>query len=161
MTLLEQNRRRNKIGRNETCPCGSQRKYKKCCLNSAPVMKLKTKQSGIPASVLHHVQRMFDEQKKAGEQQLKRYGQVLPVISTHAFGQQIVGAGSTLLSSPGWKVFPDFLWDYLPFIFGDEWSAHENNQSESTYHPVSQWRSTILQHAKTLPVNNDGRAQSR
>ena len=22
----------NKIGRNEKCPCGSERKYKKCCL---------------------------------------------------------------------------------------------------------------------------------
>ncbi|EPQ4975886.1 SEC-C metal-binding domain-containing protein [Acinetobacter baumannii] len=24
----------NKIGRNEQCPCGSGKKYKKCCLNS-------------------------------------------------------------------------------------------------------------------------------
>ena len=23
---------RNKIGRNQTCPCGSQKKYKKCCM---------------------------------------------------------------------------------------------------------------------------------
>ena len=23
---------RNKIGRNQPCPCGSQKKYKKCCL---------------------------------------------------------------------------------------------------------------------------------
>ena len=25
--------RSNKIGRNEPCPCGSNKKYKKCCLN--------------------------------------------------------------------------------------------------------------------------------
>ena len=25
-------RRRNKIGRNDLCPCGSGKKYKKCCL---------------------------------------------------------------------------------------------------------------------------------
>lgn len=24
----------NKIGRNDKCPCGSQQKYKKCCLDS-------------------------------------------------------------------------------------------------------------------------------
>jgi uncharacterized protein YchJ len=24
---------RNKVGRNEPCPCGSDKKYKKCCLN--------------------------------------------------------------------------------------------------------------------------------
>ena len=26
--------RSNKIGRNEKCPCGSNLKYKKCCLNN-------------------------------------------------------------------------------------------------------------------------------
>ena len=30
---LETNRRPAKVGRNETCPCGSGRKYKYCCLN--------------------------------------------------------------------------------------------------------------------------------
>jgi uncharacterized protein YecA (UPF0149 family) len=27
--------KRTKIGRNKPCPCGSGRKYKKCCLNKA------------------------------------------------------------------------------------------------------------------------------
>ncbi|GEM_PF-3237392 len=26
--------KKNKIGRNEKCPCGSGKKYKKCCLNN-------------------------------------------------------------------------------------------------------------------------------
>lgn len=26
-------REKSKIGRNDPCPCGSGRKYKKCCLN--------------------------------------------------------------------------------------------------------------------------------
>jgi hypothetical protein len=30
---LQTNRRPRKVGRNETCPCGSGRKYKHCCLN--------------------------------------------------------------------------------------------------------------------------------
>jgi hypothetical protein len=29
-------RREEKVGRNEPCPCGSGRKYKKCCLGLAP-----------------------------------------------------------------------------------------------------------------------------
>jgi tetratricopeptide (TPR) repeat protein len=29
--------RKEKIGRNDPCPCGSGRKYKKCCLNKADV----------------------------------------------------------------------------------------------------------------------------
>jgi len=29
----------NKVGRNDPCPCGSGKKYKKCCLNKIPVVK--------------------------------------------------------------------------------------------------------------------------
>jgi uncharacterized protein YecA (UPF0149 family) len=28
---IEQVKNENKVGRNEPCPCGSGRKYKKCC----------------------------------------------------------------------------------------------------------------------------------
>ncbi len=30
---------RNKIGRNETCPCGSKKKYKLCCLKKKNYVK--------------------------------------------------------------------------------------------------------------------------
>ena len=33
MKKQEENNKRNKIGRNEPCPCGSGKKYKQCCLN--------------------------------------------------------------------------------------------------------------------------------
>ena len=29
-----------KIGRNESCPCGSGKKYKKCCLNKSDEQRL-------------------------------------------------------------------------------------------------------------------------
>jgi uncharacterized protein YchJ len=32
--LYTKKRKYRKIGRNDTCPCGSGRKYKKCCLDS-------------------------------------------------------------------------------------------------------------------------------
>ena len=35
VTLIEQRRPRSlKLGRNDPCPCGSGRKYKKCCLSA-------------------------------------------------------------------------------------------------------------------------------
>ena len=34
-TAKQMNRRPPKVGRNELCPCGSGRKFKKCCLNEA------------------------------------------------------------------------------------------------------------------------------
>lgn len=30
---IKERAKRGKIGRNEPCPCGSGKKYKKCCLN--------------------------------------------------------------------------------------------------------------------------------
>jgi len=33
-TPVQMNRRPPKVGRNEPCPCGSGRKFKKCCLNA-------------------------------------------------------------------------------------------------------------------------------
>jgi hypothetical protein len=33
ISTMRELRRKNKVGRNEPCPCGSRRKYKKCCLH--------------------------------------------------------------------------------------------------------------------------------
>ena len=30
----------DKIGRNDSCPCGSGKKYKKCCITKEPIEKL-------------------------------------------------------------------------------------------------------------------------
>ena len=37
-----------KIGRNEPCPCGSGRKYKKCCLKPAALMVMPKKANSAP-----------------------------------------------------------------------------------------------------------------
>ncbi|MGB8130142.1 MAG: hypothetical protein WCG81_10155 [Candidatus Angelobacter sp.] len=50
----------------------------------------------------------------------------VPVVAMQAFSKQTVGVGSNILSSPNWKSFPDFLWDYVPFTFGTEWSKSES-----------------------------------
>lgn len=32
-----------KVGRNDSCPCGSGKKYKKCCIENDPVVTLASK----------------------------------------------------------------------------------------------------------------------
>jgi len=49
-----------KIGRNEPCPCGSGRKYKKCCLRAITVQRLKQP----PAGIQEEVMRIFREQER-------------------------------------------------------------------------------------------------
>jgi len=49
------NRRRNKVGRNDKCPCGSGKKYKRCCLGAderRQSAKLATAQPPLPPVVL-------------------------------------------------------------------------------------------------------------
>lgn len=36
-----------KIGRNEPCPCGSGKKYKKCCIDAPPVEGVKMEEEEI------------------------------------------------------------------------------------------------------------------
>ena len=41
------------VSRNDPCPCGSGRKYKKCCLGAEPVAKVRARrQLGIACAVL-------------------------------------------------------------------------------------------------------------
>jgi len=47
------------IGRNDLCPCGSGRKYKKCCLNKDSVMKIKPLNQ--PESIDYHCVRVGNE----------------------------------------------------------------------------------------------------
>lgn len=44
MKKQEENDRRNKIGRNEPCPCGSGKKYKHCCLNKVVKVDFRNEQ---------------------------------------------------------------------------------------------------------------------
>ena len=50
-----------KVGRNDPCPCGSGRKYKKCCLSKdsqapfAPLERFDVPITNKPASINHHL----------------------------------------------------------------------------------------------------------
>ena len=47
----------SKIGRNDNCPCGSGRKYKKCCMNEIPTEKLDPEK-------LREIKKIFEEKEK-------------------------------------------------------------------------------------------------
>jgi hypothetical protein len=120
------------------------------------VKKLKTRQRGIPASVLKKAQEIFDERQRAEAERLRHFGAVLPVIATHSFGRQTVGAGNKIFASTRWKGFLDFLWEYLPFIFGNDWYKLEAGKPEAERHPMMQWRLAVLQHGSRLQAEEDG-----
>ncbi|MGA3114317.1 MAG: SEC-C metal-binding domain-containing protein [Syntrophobacteraceae bacterium] len=122
-----------KIGRNQPCPCGSGRKYKRCCgdrsNNDAPLPPY------FSASASRFLERhKADELIRQQQQGLGR-----PIIAIKFKDQQLVAAGNTLYFSPKWKTFPDFLPGYLGAVLGKEWGNAEIAKPLAERHLVVQW----------------------
>ena len=105
-----------KIGRNDLCPCGSGRKYKKCCLRPTPAYPLRQ----VPAEIPEEVLRLFREHERAERERATRYGDIRPQISMEFQGYRMVAVGNRLHYSKKWKFFPDFLLDHVPAVFGKD-----------------------------------------
>jgi hypothetical protein len=133
-------------GRNERCPCGSGRKFKACCLNRPrPQMISQAPPVEVIAKGVLEIQRKV----RAQQDWKRRYGQILPVISTNLLGRRIVGAGSNLYQDSDqhpWKYIPDFLYDYVPGLFGTAWGQDELAKPENEWHPVVRWRVETLRY---------------
>lgn len=121
-----------KIGRNDPCPCGSVKKYKKCCgssltspvgiarqhsLHAQPftVHKLTPAQQGehrAPPFVIEKIEpdqvpakvmkRLLDQQRQEQER-TKRFGLVKPEIAADFHGYKFVAIGNKLLYRPAEK----------------------------------------------------------
>lgn len=104
-----------KIGRNQPCPCGSGRKYKRCC---GSTLNDTSSPSSNFTSALERLK--ADELIRQQQQGLGR-----PIISINKKGQQLVAVGHTIYRSSKWKTFPDFLSDYLKMVLGSEWGNAE------------------------------------
>jgi hypothetical protein len=115
-----------KIGRNDPCPCGSGKKYKKCCYG---------KNNSIPSEVLLQFERMKAKQSLIEKQQ----GLGRSIISIEFKGCRMVAVGNRRYCSQKWKTFHDFLLEYIRLIFGKEWGQAEFAKPFEKRHPVVQW----------------------
>jgi hypothetical protein len=135
-----------KVGRNDNCPCGSGRKYKRCCLRgnggAAPSRPV------VPTSILEHHLRMVHQKSE----QERRYGKVRPVIHADWRGKKWIAVGDRVLASEHWKTFVDFLQDYIKFVLTPEWGRAELQLPLERRHTVMQWYDGVCdfqrQHVK-------------
>src|SRR6266566_4383217 len=90
--------RKTKVGRNDPCPCGSEKKYKKCCLkfDEGDFSTEKPRVSGSPPEVIAKAVRKFREQDEALKDWTRRYGHIRPCISTDFHGHKMVAVGARL-----------------------------------------------------------------
>lgn len=118
--------KKNKIGRNDPCPCGSGIKYKKCCIDIKPPS---------PEDIIdlkNSAQNALDAQRK------QQQGLGKSIISTLHQGYRVVAVGNTIHYSKNWNTFHDFLESYIVTVFSKKWFEAESKKSKDM-HIIIEW----------------------
>jgi hypothetical protein len=134
-----------KIGRNDRCPCGSGKKYKRCCVSPANQQTAARKMSDVElsAGLADSMNRMNAAEIIRKQQQ----GLGKPIISTEFKGNLMIAVGNRVYAVPKGKTFPDFLVGYLPSIMGQEWFLTELKATKNR-HPIIEWHVSFCEHQK-------------
>jgi len=132
---MGKNNRKQKIGRNDPCPCGSGKKLKKCHGN---IQGQSIKMPSAP-SLQSLLKKKMDEHQANEMQRKKQQGLGRPIISTDFKGHRVIAIGKELRWSEKWKTFHDFLFDYLKYCFEKEWWMGELKKNPQERHPILQW----------------------
>jgi hypothetical protein len=139
-----------KVGRNKPCPCGSGRKYKKCCGSPSaaapePSRELPpfTIRSGtfdeLPAEVKREFLEKQEREALIAAARIEQYGHVrAPIIVDHQ-GYKVAAIGNKLLWAKHWKTFHDLLYTNIAHVIGVEWGRAELAKPDGDRHPVIQW----------------------
>jgi hypothetical protein len=153
-----------RIGRNDPCPCGSQKKYKKCCgkgSESRSALKSQTRSgpSLRPLQALDAAIRSVHRRQFAEQEWRRHYGNIRPCLNMDFQQRKFVAAGKRLYYSGDkrpWKYVLDFLLDYIPMVFGKDWFESEVAKPESERHPLFQWRVNGIQYLNAQPTTVEG-----
>jgi SEC-C motif-containing protein len=147
-----------KVGRNDPCPCGSGRKFKKCCIGLRIVDQRREKTSIDQAELLREHRRVMEDFERRKRDHATTYGYVRPVISTIVGDTRFVAVGSTVHWSKTWKTVPDFLSEYIKRTLGEEWGTAEIRKPLADRHPILQWYDSLcrLQERNKASLNSAG-----
>jgi len=128
-----------KVGRNDLCPCGSGRKFKKCHLDMPPLEALRPPHQSrrVPQSFI----RKMEKERREEEVRVKTFGNIRPIIHVPDYaGYQIVVVRNRIYYSKKWRFFTDFLPVYCKMVFGKEWLDQQNAAAPSGCHPLYTWQ---------------------
>lgn len=128
-----------KIGRNDPCPCGSGRKFKRCHGNPRFELPFLIQQARVEKRIQEEATRLLEEKRAQEIQRQKQQGLGRPIISVDHQGYRFVAVGSRLYYSNKWKTFTDFLGDYIKLTIGGEWGNTELKKPYEERHPIIQW----------------------
>ena len=123
-----------KIGRNQPCPCGSGKKYKKCCGNP-----LAPQPPPVPAPLPDEIAKMLRRHEAQELIRTQQQGQGRPIISTVHACHRVVAVKDTIHFSKNWKFFTDFLSDNFKKVLDPTWGNAELKKPLEDRHPIIQW----------------------
>lgn len=135
--------------RNLPCPCGSGRKFKRCCEQQGRSYKEMIQGFAAAIAQLH-------EANLREAERIAQFGEGRPLIHANFNGHKFVAVGPELHYSEHWRTFRDFLRDYVVCLLGEEWFNAEVNRPEAARHPVMDWRWGHYEAVKKLTPGPDG-----
>ncbi|MGO7837673.1 SEC-C metal-binding domain-containing protein [Rhizobium leguminosarum] len=129
---------RMKTGRNELCPCGSGKKFKKCCLNATrPAAQRPSLNEGDPA-LMAKAQAMLRQRQAAESVRQQQQGHGNPIVSwtDDTRGHRYVAVKLAVHRGKDWVIFPNFLDYFMKKTLGQEWGERERHNGQ---HPLFRW----------------------
>lgn len=145
------NRGGPKIGRNDPCFCGSNRKFKHCHGGVQHTLPALLARDRVEKQVIEQGRRHFEKHKVQELQRQKQQGLGRPIISTEHKGYRFVAVGNQMHYGK-WKSFHDFLGNYIKHTLGGQWGNAEIAKPLAERHPLLQWYDKICrlqaEHAK-------------
>jgi uncharacterized protein YchJ len=143
---------KDKVVRNDPCPCGSGVKYKKCCLSKG--------MPNIPRIVPD--QATIDSIKEgfhAEEARKEHFGNVKPIISAEWHGFRCVAVGKELhfVYSEKCRTFIDFLKDvYIKHVLGIDWGNSELAKPLEERHEIFKWYDAMCRFQNEQVKDSEG-----
>jgi hypothetical protein len=139
---MKKKRKSKKMGRNDRCPCGSGKKYKKCHGATPLPADWCSSQQDLDVGLRQQIAELEALQK----QREKRQGLGRPIISMLSNGYRFLAVGNRFYYSKEWKKFHDFLGDYIRDVLGSEWGNSELKKDFHERHPILQWYALVCKY---------------
>src|SRR6266542_284802 len=137
-------------GRNDPCPCGSGKKFKKCHLGSESRIT-----NSVQVDPAYRQRRMEATRIQRERQQ----GLGKPIIAAEFKGERFVAVKNTLFHSERFKTFHDFLLRYIMAAFGPQWGTAELRKPEPERHQIALWYQALCRHQRKF-MSGSGNIES-
>jgi hypothetical protein len=142
-----------KIGRNDPCPCGSGKKYKKCHLDSTPIVST-ADPTDVPPEVLEHL-RKFQQERMELEKMGIYINYVKPIVFK---GKKVWAIGSRVyFQRPPNETFHEFILFILQQNLGFEWWQEQLKLSFDKRHFIMQCFQGYSEWAEKQSENPENR----